>query len=479
MTRKRNLSMLADYYEFTMANGYYQLGLKDEWVVFDMFYRRNPDGGGFVIAAGLEQFIDYLLNLHFDEEDIAYFQSKKIYDEGFLDYLRHFRFSGNVYAVKEGSIVYPNTPLITIEAPLCEAQIVETMLLLTVNHQSLIATKANRMVKAAKGRIIMEFGARRAHGYDAAVFGARAAYIGGIGSTATIAADKAFGIPAVGTMAHSWVQFFDNEYEAFKAYATLYPDNCTLLIDTYDVLDSGLVNAIKVAKEVLMSRGHRLAGVRIDSGDLAYLSKKVRKKLDEEGLHDTKIVASNSIDEYLLESLFDQGAKIDSFGIGERLITARSEPVFGGVYKLAAIKRDDKYQPKIKISENIEKITVPGFKNLYRIYDEEDMGMIDVLALYDETIDHNTPLVDPNKPYKRYYIDPKAKIEKLNIPIIEQGRLIYDLPSLKAIQNNTKANLKRVWDEEKRFHHPHRHYVDLSEKLYQIREELLKAGEIT
>lgn len=476
MTRERNLSMLADYYEFTMANGYYQLGLKDEWVVFDMFYRRNPDGGGFVVAAGLEQFVNYLLNLHFEEEDIAYFRSKKIYDEGFLDYLRHFRFSGNVYAVKEGSIVYPNTPLITIEAPLCEAQIVETMLLLTINHQSLIATKANRMVKAAKGRVIMEFGARRAHGYDAAVFGARAAYIGGIDSTATIAADKAFGIPAVGTMAHSWVQFFDNEYEAFKAYATLYPDNCTLLIDTYDVLDSGLINAIKVAKEVLMPRGHRLAGVRIDSGDLAYLSKKVRKKLDEEGLHDTKIVASNSIDEYLLESLFDQGAKIDSFGIGERLITARSEPVFGGVYKLAAIKRDDKYQPKIKISENIEKITVPGFKNLYRIYDEEDMGMIDVLALYDETIDHNTPLVDPNKPYKRYYIDPKAKIEKLNIPIIEQGRLIYDLPSLKAIKENTKTNLKRVWDEEKRFHHPHRHYVDLSEKLYQIREELLKAG---
>lgn len=475
MLKERNLQTLADFYEFTMANGYFELGLKDKWVTFDMFYRRNPDNGGFVIAAGLEQFVDYIMNLSFTEEDIEYFRSKKMFNEGFLDYLKTFKFSGNVYAVKEGTIVYPNTPIVTIEAPLCEAQIIETMLLLTINHQSLIATKANRIVRAAKGKTVMEFGARRAHGYDAAVYGTRAAYIAGAGSTATIKADQMFNIPAVGTMAHSWIQFFDNEYEAFKAYATVYSNSCTLLIDTYDVLHSGVPNAIKVAKEVLEPNGHKLLGVRIDSGDLAYLSKKVRKMLDDAGLKDTKIIASNSIDEYLLESLFDQGAKIDSFGIGERLITAKSEPVFGGVYKLSSVKHEDgTYDPKIKISENVEKITVPGFKKLYRVYDKNGMGIIDVMGTYDEIINHDTLLVDQKKPYKRYEIPSDATIMELQHTIIKNGELIYALPTVETIKNEVQENLNHVWEEEKRFINPHQHYVDLSEKLYQLQQDLLK-----
>ncbi|MCI5774089.1 MAG: nicotinate phosphoribosyltransferase [Erysipelotrichaceae bacterium] len=471
----RNLTMLMDFYELTMANGYYNLGLKDEWVVFDLFYRKNPDNGGFVIAAGLEQAIDYLLNLSFNEDDIAYLRSKHLFSEDFLAYLKDLKFTGNVYGVKEGTIVYPNTPLLTIEAPLCEAQLVETMLLLTINHQSLIATKANRIVRAAKGRTVMEFGARRAQGYDGAIYGTRACYIGGVGSTATVIADQMFDVPAVGTMAHSWVQYFESEYDAFKAYAEIYPTNCVLLIDTYDAINSGVPNAIKVAKEVLEPQGHKLLGVRLDSGDLAYLSKKIRMMLDDAGLEDTKIVVSNSIDEYLLESLFDQGAMIDSFGVGERMITSSSEPVFGGVYKIVAKKQDDKYQPKIKISENVDKITNPGFKWTYRVYDQNGMGMFDFLALADEKIDiQSLELVDENKPYKKITIDPSWYVEKIQYQFIKDGELIYELPTLKQIQDDVKLNLAKVWDEEKRFSFPHKHYVDLTRKLYDVKCEMLK-----
>ena len=471
----RNLSMLMDFYELTMANGYYELGLKDEWVVFDLFYRKNPDNGGFVIAAGLQQAIEYLQNLHFSDEDIAFLRSKGIFSEGFLDYLRNLKFSGNVYGVKEGTIVYPNIPILTIEAPLCEAQIVETMLLLTINHQSMIATKANRIVRAAKGRAVMEFGARRAQGYDGAVYGTRACYIGGVGSTATVMADQMFDVPSVGTMAHSWVQYFDSEYEAFKAYAKIYPTNCILLVDTYDVINSGIPNAIKVAKEVLEPNGYKLQGVRLDSGDLAYLSKKVRVMLDKAGLTDTKIVVSNSIDEYLLESLFDQGAKIDSFGVGERMITSSSEPVFGGVYKIVAKKQESEYLPKIKISENNEKITNSGFKYSYRVYDENGIGMFDFLALHDEEIDiKNLDLVDENKPYKHIKINNDWTVKRLQQQFIKNGKLIYELPSLKEIQDEVKANLAKVWDEEKRFSFPHKHYVDLTRKLYDVKCEMLK-----
>ena len=456
----RNLSMLMDFYELTMANGYYELGLKDEWVVFDLFYRKNPDNGGFVIAAGLQQAIEYLQNLHFSDEDIAFLKSKGIFSEGFLDYLRNLKFSGNVYGVKEGTIVYPNIPILTIEAPLCEAQIVETMLLLTINHQSMIATKANRIVRAAKGRAVMEFGARRAQGYDGAVYGTRACYIGGVGSTATVMADQMFNVPSVGTMAHSWVQYFDSEYEAFKAYAKIYPTNCILLVDTYDVINSGIPNAIKVAKEVLEPNGYKLQGVRLDSGDLAYLSKKVRVMLDKAGLTDTKIVVSNSIDEYLLESLFDQGAKIDSFGVGERIV---------------AKKQENEYLPKIKISENNEKITNPGFKYSYRVYDENGIGMFDFLALHDEEIDiNNLDLVDENKPYKHIKINNDWTVKRLQQQFIKDGKLIYELPTLKQIQDEVKNNLAKVWDEEKRFSFPHKHYVDLTRKLYDVKCEMLK-----
>ena len=474
MLTNRNLETLSDFYEFTMANGYYKLGLKDKWVVFDMFYRRNPDDGGFVIAAGLEQFVQYLQNLKFTDDDINYFRQKGIFDEKFLTYLKNFKFSGNVYAVPEGTIVYPNTPLVTIEAPLCEAQIIETMLLLTINHQSLIATKANRIARAAKGRTVMEFGARRAHGYDAATYGSRAAYIGGVDSTATILADQMFGVPAVGTMAHSWVQFFDNEYEAFKAYAECYPNSCTLLIDTYNVIKSGVPNAIRVAKEVLEPKGSKLLGVRIDSGDLAYLSKKVRQMLDDTGLYDTKIVVSNSIDEHLLNSLFEQGAKIDSFGIGERLITAKSEPVFGGVYKLSAVRHEDgKYEPKIKISENVEKITVPHFKKLYRVYDENGMGIVDFMSIYNEDVSRKTILKNNKKPYKKYEIPENSTIVELQKQIFKNGELVYELPSVEEIKNTVKENLKHVWDEEKRFHNPHEHYVDMTEDLFNLQQVLL------
>lgn len=474
---ERNLSMLMDFYELTMSNGYFLKGKKDKKVVFDMFYRRNPDGGGFVIFAGLEQLVEYIRKLSFTDEDIAYLRSRNMFDEGFLEYLRNFRFTGDIYAVPEGTVVYPNTPIVTVVAPLIDAQLVETMLLLTVNHQSLIATKANRIVRAAGKASVMEFGARRAQGSDAAIYGARACYIGGVGATATTISDEMFGIPAVGTMAHSFVQFFDSEYEAFKAYAEVYPDNCILLIDTYNVLESGIKNAIKVAKEVLEPMGKRLKGVRIDSGDLAYLTKKVRKILDAAGCEDCKIVVSNSIDEYLITSLNEQGARIDSYGVGERMITAKSEPVFGGVYKLAAVMSDDgSFEPKIKISENVEKITNPGFKTLWRIYDKETgHGIADVITLADEEIDPTKPYpyMDEKKPWKRRKFT-NFTCEKLQKQIFKNGELVYKLPTLKEIQEKVKTQLATtVWPEEQRFENPHEHYVDLSMELYRIKQEML------
>ena len=475
---ERNLSMLMDFYELTMSNGYYVLGKKDKKVAFDMFYRKNPDNGGFVVCAGLEQLIDYIQNLHFTEDDIEYLRSKKMFSEDFLKYLLDFKFSGDIYAVPEGTIVFPNTPLVTVKnCPLIDAQLIETMLLLTINHQSLIATKANRIVRAAEGKVVMEFGARRAQGADAAIYGTRACYIGGAHSTATVSADIMFGIPAVGTMAHSFVQFFDTEYDAFKAYAEVYPDNCVLLIDTYDVLDSGVVNAIKVAKEVLEPKGYRLKGVRIDSGDLAYLSKKLRKILDAAGCEDCKIVVSNSVDEYLIRSLNKQDAKIDSYGIGERMITSKSDPVFGGVYKLVAVMREDgTYEPKIKVSENVEKITNPGVKELWRIYDRDTgYSIADLLTLEGEEVNDEEPYayMDEIKPWKRRKFT-NFKAEKLQKPIFIQGELVYEKPSLDEIRQYVKDQLEnKIWSEEQRFENPHSHYVDFSPALYELKTNLL------
>jgi nicotinate phosphoribosyltransferase len=475
--KERNLTMLMDYYELTMANGYYVGGYQDKWVVFDMFYRNNPDGGGFVVCAGLEQLIEYIENMHFTDADIAYLRGRGQFDEGFLGYLKNFHFRGTVEAVPEGTIVYPYTPLVKVTAPVIDAQIIETMLLLTINFQSLIATKSCRICRAAGDALVMEFGARRAHGADAAILGARAAYIGGAGATATALTDELYGVKAVGTMAHSWVQFFDSEFEAFKAYAQTYPDSCTLLIDTYDILNSGVVNAIRVAKEVLEPAGHRLAGVRIDSGDLAYFSKKLRKILDQNGLTDCKIVVSNSVDEYLINSLNDQGAKIDSYGVGERLITSKSDPVFGGVYKLAAVQRaDGTFEPKIKISENVEKITNPGKKTLYRIYNKETgYGYADLIALEDEVIDETAPIpfVDPKKPWKQMTFE-HVEVKKLHVTIFENGKLVYEKPTLSEIRAYVKEQLEHtVYEEEQRLYNPHEHYVDLSRKLYQVKEQML------
>lgn len=477
---ERNCSMLMDFYELTMANGYFVNGLQDQEVVFDMFYRKNPDNGGYVVSAGLEQLIQYIQDLHFTEADIDYLRSKDTFDERFLEYLKDYKFTGSIYAVPEGTIVYPNTPIVTVKAKVIDAQLIETMLLLTINHQSLIATKASRIVYAAKDRPVMEFGARRAHGYDAAQYGARAAYIGGVSSTATTSADKELGVPAVGTMAHSWIQLFDSEYEAFEAYAKAYPDSCSLLIDTYDVLKSGLPNAIKVAKEVLEPQGKRLAGVRLDSGDLAYLSKECRRMLDDAFMSDCKIIVSNSIDEFLIRSLDQQGAKIDSFGIGERLITAKSDPVFGGVYKLAAVKKGDTWVPRIKKSENIEKITNPGFKKLWRLYDKDTgYARCDVMTLQDEVINETKSyfFIDPEKPWSMIQSSNFRAVE-LQKEIFHNGELVYESPTLNEIRDYVHKQLyEMTWIEERRFENPHKHYVNLSKKLYEVKMELLNAAE--
>ena len=455
--KKLNMTMLCDFYELTMGNGYFQSGYKDRITYFDVFFRTVPDNGGFAIAAGLEQAVQYIQNLHFDEEDIAYLRGRGIFCEGFLNYLRDFRFTGDIWAVPEGTPIFPREPIMTVRAPAIEAQLVETFLLLTINHQSLIATKANRVVRAAKGRTVLEFGSRRAQGSDGAILGARAAYIGG-------------------TMAHSWVQMFDSQYEAFKAYCEIYPDNPTLLVDTYNTLKSGVPDAIRAFNEVLKPRGLTKCGIRLDSGDMTYLTKKARKMLDEAGWESCKISVSNALDEYLIQDLLNQGACIDMFGVGERLITARSEPVFGGVYKLTAVEdADGNILPKIKISENVGKITNPHFKKLYRFFgNDTGKAIADYLCVYDETVDDSKDLeiFDPSATWKRKTVyDFTAK--ELMVQVFRSGELVYDLPPLKDIQKYCAEQVDTLWDEVKRFDNPHTYYVDLSQKLWDIKNDLL------
>ena len=470
-----NHTLLCDFYELTMANGYFELGKGDEISYFDVFYRKVPDGGGFAIAAGLEQVIEYIKNLKFTEEDIAYLRSKNLFSEKFLEYLRSFRFTGDIYAVPEGTPVFPGEPMLTVRAPSIEAQFIETYILLCLNHQSLIATKANRIVRAAQGRPVMEFGSRRAQGGDGAILGSRAAYIGGCAATACAISDKEFGIPATGTMAHSWVQMFDTEYEAFESYCKTYPNNATLLVDTYDVLKSGIPNAIKAFDNVLKPLGIKNCGIRLDSGDITYLSKKARKMLDEAGYTECKIVVSNSLDEVLIRDLMLQGARIDSFGVGERLITAKSNPVFGGVYKLVAVERDGEIIPKIKISENPEKITNPHFKKVYRIFDDETgTAVADQLCVFDETIDESEPLelFDPVQVWKTKIVT-NFTAKELLVPIFKDGECVYESPSIHEIKDYCKRQIMTLWDEVKRFENPHRYYVDLSRKLWDIKHGLL------
>ena len=475
---ERNLTMLADFYEFTMSNGYLESGMKDRTAVFDLFFRRIPDGGGFAICAGLEQAVQYLQNLRFTREDLDYFRKKGCFGEKFLKYLENFRFECDVWAVPEGTPVFPNEPLVTVRGPLLQAQMVETMLLTTVNFETLVATKASRIVRAASGRSVVEFGSRRAQGYDAAILGARAAYIAGCDGTANTIADREFGIPALGTMAHSWVQVYPSEYEAFRAYAETYPDNCTLLVDTYNVLHSGIPNAIRVFDEVVVPRGFRPKGVRIDSGDLAYLSKKARKMLDDAGYPDVKIMASNSLDEYIIRDLLLQGAKLDIFGVGENLITSKSEPVFGGVYKLAAAEGPDGVlEPKIKISETVEKITTPGFKRLYRFYSRENgKALADYITLREEPLvddSQDITIFDPNAVWKKKTVY-NYEAKELMVQVFDKGRLCYRCPSIGEVRDYCRAQLDTLWDESLRFEYPHRYYVDLSQTLWDTRRALLE-----
>ncbi len=471
-----NYTMLCDFYELTMANGYYECGMKDDIAYFDMFFRTIPDNGGYALMMGTEQLIEYIKNLRFDDDDIKYLASKKIFSEDFLEYLKNMKFSCDVWAVEEGTPIFPGEPIVTVRGPATQAQFVETMVLLTVNHQSLIGTKANRIVRAAQGRAVMEFGSRRAHGYHSAIYGARAAYIAGCVGTACTITDKLFGIPALGTMAHSWVQMFDSELDAFKAYAECYPGDCTLLIDTYNVLKSGLPNAIKVFDEVVVPKGFRPKGVRIDSGDVTYLSKKMRKTLDEAGYPDCKIVVSNSLDEYIIRDTIMQGACVDSFGVGERLITASSAPVFGGVYKLVAVEKNGKIVPKIKISENSAKITTPGFKKVYRLFSNETgKAIADVVALHEEQIDESKPytLFDPVDTWKKKTVTDYTAKEILK-PIFKNGECVYESRPIKEIRDYCAEQVDALWEEVLRFENPHKYYVDLSEKLWNVKHQLLE-----
>lgn len=476
MLNEQNYTMLADFYEFTMANGYFKNGTGDKICYFDLYFRSVPDDGGFAIMAGTEQVVEYLSNLRFDEEDIEYLRGRKLFCEEFLEYLKNFKFSCDVWAMPEGTPVFPNEPLVIVRGPAIQAQLVETMLLLLVNHQTLIATKTNRIVRAAQGRAVMEFGSRRAHGASSAILGARAAYIAGCIGTANTLSDELYKIPALGTMAHSWVQMFPTEYDAFKAYAEVYPDSCTLLIDTYNVLKSGLPNAIKVFKEVVVPAGHRPKGVRIDSGDITYLTKKIRKELDKEGFSDCGIVVSNSLDEYIIRDTLSHGAQIDSFGVGERLITARSWPVFGGVYKLVGVEEDGKVVPKIKISENPAKITTPDFKQVYRLYDNESgKAIADVMTLHDEEIDdrESYEIFDPVHTWKRKKVT-NFTARKLLKQVFKNGEQVAELPKLSEIREYCAEQVETIWDEVKRFENPHSYYVDLSPKLWRVKNDLLE-----
>ncbi|MDD4716437.1 MAG: nicotinate phosphoribosyltransferase, partial [Oscillospiraceae bacterium] len=467
---------LCDFYELTMANGYFQTGLKDRYTYFDMFFRKVPDGGGFAIAAGLEQVIDYIQNLRFSQEDIAYLRGKGCFCDEFLEYLKNFHFSGDIYSVPEGTPIFPGEPILTVRAPAIEAQFIETFVLLSINHQSLIATKSNRIVRAAEGRPVSEFGSRRAQGADGAILGARASYIAGCDGTACTVADQGYGVPAGGTMAHSWVQMFDDEYTAFKTYCTLYPHSCTLLVDTYNVLKSGVPNAIRAFKEVLLPKGITQCAIRLDSGDLTYLSKRARRMLDAAGLTECKIVASNSLDEYIIRDLLLQEAKIDAFGVGERLITSKSEPVFGGVYKLAAIEDElGNIIPKIKVSENASKITNPHFKKVYRLYARDSgKAIADLICVHDEMLDTDKPLelFDPEAVWKRATITDFA-VRELLVPIFKGGKLVYGVPTIEETRSYCKEQISLLWDEVKRFENPHKYYVDLSRRLWNIKQELL------
>lgn len=472
---KTNYTMMCDFYELTMINGYFKSGLKDKICYFDVFYRVVPDNGGFAIAAGLEQVVDYIKNLKFTKSDIEYLRSKKMFSEEFLDYLKTFKFSGDIYAVPEGTPIFPKEPMLTVRSKAIEAQFIETYVLSTLNHQSLIATKASRIVRAAKGRGISEFGARRAHGAEAAVLGARAAYIAGCTGTSCTMTDLLYQTPATGTMAHSWVQLFPDEYTAFKTYCEMYPDSVTLLVDTYNVIKSGVPNAIKAFDEVLLPLGKRPKAIRLDSGDIAYQSKKARKMLDEAGYSDCKIVASNSLDEYIIRDLLIQDAQIDAFGVGERLITAKSSPVFDGVYKLVAIEEEGKIVPKIKISENIGKITIPHFKKIYRLYEKAtNKAIADQLTVYDENIPQDEiEIFDPEAIWKRKVLT-DYYVKELLVPIFKNGKQVYKLPNIEQIKTYCRGQLETLWDEVTRFENPHNYYVDLSQKLWDIREGLLE-----
>ena len=474
---KLNMTMLCDFYELTMGNGYFRNGYKDRITYFDVFFRKVPDEGGYAIAAGLEQLIDYIENLHFSEEDIAYLRGRNLFCEEFLDYLRDFRFTGDIFAIPEGTPVFPREPMVVVRAPSIEAQLIETFTLLTINHQSLIATKANRICRAAMGRTVLEFGSRRAQGADAAIVGARAAYIGGCAGTACTISDQLYGVPAGGTMAHAWVQMFDSEYEAFKTYCETYPTNATLLVDTYNTLKSGVPNAIRAFNEVLRPMGITKCGIRLDSGDMAYLSQEARRMLDEAGWPECQISVSNSLDERLIQNLFLQGAQIDMFGVGERLITAKSEPVFGGVYKLTAVENEKgEIIPKIKCSENVEKITIPHFKKVYRLYNRDNgKAIADYMTVYDETVNENEPLMlfDPYATWKTKNVC-NFEARELLVPVFLKGKRVYQSPPLKEIKSYCKQQVDTLWDEIKRFDNPQTYYVDLSQKLWEIQQELLR-----
>ncbi len=477
MQEKWNLTMLCDFYELTMANGYFRKGYQDKMTYFDLFFRRVPDGGGFAIAAGLEQLIAYVKDLHFGEEDIAYLAGRHMFDQDFLDYLRQFRFTGDIWAVPEGTPVFPGEPLVTVRAPAIQAQLVETYALLALNHQSLIATKANRVVRAAEGRAVMEFGARRAQGESGAVIGARAAYIGGCIGTATTLTDQLYGVPALGTMAHSWVQMFDTQYDAFWAYCETYPQNAVLLVDTYNTLKSGVPDAIRAFNDVLKPLGIKKCGIRLDSGDITYLSKEARRMLDEAGWTECTITVSNSLDEFLIRDLLVQGARVDAFGVGERMITAKSEPVFGGVYKLVAVEdQDGTITPKIKISENVAKITTPHYKKLYRFFgNDTGKAIADYLTIHDETVDDSAPLTifDPDATWKKKTVY-NFTAKELQVPVFRGGECVYVSPSLEEIRAYCAAQVDTLWDEVKRFDYPHKYYVDLSKKLWDVKHTLLE-----
>ncbi|MEA5151942.1 MAG: nicotinate phosphoribosyltransferase [Oscillospiraceae bacterium] len=470
-----NLTMLCDFYELTMGNGYFVGGIRDRVTYFDIFYREIPDNGGYAIAAGLEQVVDYVRNLHFGAEDIEYLRGRGLFDEAFLEYLRDFKFTGDIWAVPEGTPIFPQEPVVTVRAPAIQAQLLETYLLLEFNHQSLIATKASRICRAAEGRAVLEFGSRRAQGIAGAVTGARAAFIGGCAGTACTVSDQIYGVPAAGTMAHSWVQMFDTEYDAFVSYCKTYPTNAVLLVDTYNTLKSGIPNAIRAFNDVLRPLGIKKCGIRLDSGDMAYLTRLARQMLDEAGWTDCGITVSNSLDERLITDLLRQGAKIDSFGVGERLITSRSAPVFGGVYKLCAVEDGGRLVPKIKVSENVGKITNPGFKKVYRFYNRDTgMAEADYICLRDETVDDTKPLeiCDPQARWKRKLME-NFRAEELLVPVFEKGELVYELPALGQIKRSCAYQVSTLWPEVKRFDNPHQYYVDLSPRLMELKDAML------